>query len=121
MEPVTFEGSTITVGGRSWDVPHPVHDARWIDGRIIVIYKYGLGQTRARTPWSTHDPHPFHNVEAFDDAGRKLWTAENPSRDNVDAYDEFMSEEPLILWNFACCRCTIDPATGKLLKAEWSK
>ena len=122
MEPVTFEGSKITVGDRSWDVPYPVSDARRISGRIIVIYKYWLGPKQASTPWSTHDPRPFHNVEAFDDAGRKLWTAENPTRrDNVDAYVEFMSEDPLILWNFACARCTIDPTTGKLLKVEWSK
>jgi hypothetical protein len=92
-------------------VAHPVADARRIGDRIVVIYEYMSGPKRAA----------FHNVEAFDDAGRKLWTAENPGTGATDAYVEFMSEEPLIIWNFACFRCTIDPATGKLLNAEWTK
>ena len=121
MEPLTFEGSKITVGDRSWAVPYPVSDARRIGGRIIVIYKYWLGP-KHRSLLSTQDSGPFHNVAAFDDAGRKLWTAENPTRRNgADAYVEFISEDPLILWNFACFRCTIDPATGKLLNAEFTK
>jgi hypothetical protein len=108
----TFAGNLVTVGGRTWAVPYPIRDARRIGGRIVVIYDYLAGPRHAT----------FRNVEAFDDAGAKLWTAEHPSRcDPADAYVEFMSEVPLVVWNFACFRCTLDPATGKLLRADFTK
>ena len=53
--------------------------------------------------------------------GGKLWTAEHPGTGAADAYVEFMSEDPLIIWNFACFRCTIDPVSGKLLEAQFTK
>jgi hypothetical protein len=109
--PLTFAGNSITVGDRTWSVPYPVADARRIGDRIVVIYDYTSGPTNAAFP----------NVEAFDDAGRKLWTAENPGAGATDAYVEFVSEKPLALWNFACFRCTLDPATGKLLSAVFTK
>jgi hypothetical protein len=107
----TFAGNTVMVGEQSWSVPYPVHDARRIGDRIVVIYDYMSGPKGAA----------FRNVEAFDDAGRKLWTAENPGSGPADAYVEFMSESPLIVWNFACFRCTIDPVNGKLLDAVFTK
>jgi len=107
----TFTGNRLTVGDRSWVVPYPVRDARRIRDCIVVIYDYISGPKHAA----------FHNVEAFDDAGRKLWTAENPGTSAADAYVEFISAEPLIIGNFAGYRCTIDPATGKLLKAHFTK
>ena len=108
----TFSGTLVTTGDRTWAVPYPVRDARRIGDRIVVIYDYRSGPQHAA----------FRNVEAFNDAGERLWTAENPAPgDAADAYVEFMSEVPLVLWNFACFRCTIDPATGKLLRAEFSK
>ena len=107
----TFTGNRLTVGDRSWVVPCPVRDARRIRGCIVVIYDYMSGPKHA----------VFHNVEAFDDAGRKLWTAENPGTSAADAYVEFISVEPLIIWNYACLACTIDPATGKLVRADFTK
>ena len=106
-----FSGNRITVGDRSWTVPHAVRDARRIADQIVVIYDYMSGTKDAA----------FHNVEAFDAAGRNLWTAENPGLGATDAYVEFMSEDPLIIWNFACFQCTIDPRTGKLLRAVLTK
>ena len=108
----TFSGTLVTTGDRTWAVPYPVRDARRIGDRIVVIYDYRSGPQHAA----------FRNVEAFNDAGERLWTAENPAPgDAADAYVEFMSEVPLVLWNFAGFRCTIDPATGELLRAQFTK
>jgi hypothetical protein len=107
----TFSGNRVTVGDQSWTVPHPVRDARRIADRIVVIYDYMSGPKH----------EAFHNVEAFDDAGQKLWTAENPGAGAADAYVEFTSEDPLIIGNFTGFQCTIDPRTGKLLHAEFTK
>jgi hypothetical protein len=108
---IIFSGNRVTVGARSWTVPYPVADARQIGDRVVVVYDYLSGPKHAA----------FHNAEAFDDAGRKLWTAELPGPGAANAYVEFMSEDPLILWNFACLRCTIDPTTGKLLNTVFTK
>jgi hypothetical protein len=108
---LTFSGTRISVGDRPWTVPFPVADARRIGDRIVVIYDYRSGPQHSA----------FHNVEAFDDAGRKLWTAENPGTGAADAYVEIMSEDPLIIWNFTGFRCTIDPGTGKLLESQFAK
>jgi hypothetical protein len=107
----TFSNNVVTVGGQSWTVPYPVADVRAIGDRIVVIYEYMSGPKNSA----------FRNVEAFDCVGKRLWTAENPGTSAADAYVEFMSEVPLIIWNFACFRCTIDPATGKLLEAQFTK
>jgi hypothetical protein len=66
-------------------------------------------------------PRPSQNVYAFDDAGRKLWTVEISGSNPASAYVEFVSEEPLILWNYACCRCTVNPENGKLLDVVFTK
>jgi hypothetical protein len=110
--PLNFAGKVVTVGGTSWTVPHRVHDARRIGNHIIVLYDYTCGPPSG----------VFRNLEAFDEAGHKLWTAENPTNaDPVDAYVEFVSDAPLVVWNFACYACTIDPTTGRLLKAVFTK
>lgn len=107
----TFSGNHIRVGDRHWMVPYPVADARRIGDRIVVIYDYLSGPKDSG----------FHNVEAFDEEGRKLWVAEHPGTRAVDPYVEFMSEDPLVIWNFAGFRCTIDAGTGKLVEAQFTK
>jgi hypothetical protein len=106
-----FAGNVVTVGDRSWTVPYPVSDARRIGDRIVVVYDYRCGPV----------DRAFHNLEAFDEAGVKLWTAESPGTGAEGAYVEFMSAEPLVVWNFTCFRCTIDPADGRLIQAVFTK
>jgi hypothetical protein len=103
---LTFSANSITVGDLSWSTPYPVHDARWVGHRIIAIYDY------RSSPNSV-----FNNLEAFDETGHKLWTAENPG----DVYVDFMSEIPLVVWQFACLRCTIDVENGRVLDVVFSK
>ncbi|HSH96324.1 MAG TPA: hypothetical protein VK968_19410 [Roseimicrobium sp.] len=107
----TFTGNRIIVGDRSWSVPYPVADARRIGDRIVAVYDYMAGPKDGA----------FYNLEAFDDAGQKLWTAEHPGTGTTDAYVEFLCDDPLIMWNFACFRCKIDPENGKLLHAQFTK
>ena len=109
--PVTFEGRTLHVAGETWSVDYPISDACLIDDVVVVIHDYMSGPPRSQ----------FRNAEGFDVVGRKLWTAEHPTNETVDAYVKFIDWDPLVLWNFACFRCTIDPSTGKLLKAVFTK
>jgi hypothetical protein len=108
-ERFAFAGNTVRVGSRKWNVDYPVRDARLVGDSLVVIYEYTAGPRHRQ----------FQNVQAFDRSGGLLWTAEHPTAEIVDAYIEIVEVAPLILWNFACYRCTLDPVTGKLLKAQF--
>lgn len=108
---VSFDGSIVRVGGQSWAVRFPVADARLVGGVVVLLY----------APSSGPRDHQFRNVEGFDSGGRKLWTAEHPTNETADVYLQFLEVEPLRLWSFACYRCTLDPATGRLLDAVFTK
>jgi hypothetical protein len=108
---LTFSGSTVTIGDQTWEAPFPIRDGRFLDGCVLLIYDYMCGP-RGRV---------FYNFEAFDAAGKKLWTAENPGNGPADAYVSFMSDSPLVAWHYACFRCTIDPQSGRLLHTEFTK
>jgi hypothetical protein len=109
---LSFEANTLDVAGRAWSWRFPIADARLVDDVVVVIYDYMAGSSQNAA---------FPNVEGFDLSGRKLWTAEHPTNGPADVYVEFIQLRPLILWNFACYRCTIDPATGKLLDAVFTR
>lgn len=108
-EGVSFDGNSVRVGAHEWQVEHKVRDARLVGERVVVLYDYTVGPRHRQ----------FRNVQAFDRQGALLWTAEHPTTESVDAYIEFVEVAPLILWNFACYRCTLDPRTGKLLEAQF--
>src|SRR5436305_1613888 len=100
-----------------WDGGHldlslRVLDAIRLGDRILVIHDYMAY------------PHgkPAPNLVAYSPSGERLWTADNlGGSGETDCYVSFMSEEPLVVWNFACFRCRIDPQTGKLLESEFTK
>lgn len=106
-----FRDATVQILGQSWKAPYPIADARFLDGRVLLIYDYRLGPKDA----------PFYNLEAFDTAGRKLWTAEHAGSGPTSAYVEFISDNPLTVWSFACLVCTIDPQDGHLVNAVFTK
>jgi hypothetical protein len=106
---VSFAGACVRVGAREWNVRYPVRDARLVGCSVVVLYDYTAGPRHRQ----------FQNVQAFDRFGGLLWTAEHPTAETVDAYIEIVDVAPLILWNFACYRCTLDPCTGKLLDAKF--
>ena len=97
------------MGAREWKVDYPVRDARLVGDCVVVLYDHAAGPRHRQ----------FRNLQAFDRFGGLLWTAEHPTAESVDAYIEIVDVSPLILWNFACYRCTLDPRTGKLLDAKF--
>lgn len=87
-------------------------DAIRLGERVLVIHDY-MAYPRGK---------PSPNLVAYSLTGERLWTAENlGGLDESDAYVNFVSEEPLWVWNFACYRCRIDPGTGKLLERKFTK
>ncbi len=108
---VSFSGQTISVRGQTWEAPWPVKQAVVIDSKAVLLYDYMAGPKH----------HQFRNLEAFSFSGDRLWTAEHPGSDTADAYVEILSTSPLVVWNFACFRCTIDPSSGRLIEAQFTK
>lgn len=108
---VSFSGTTVRVGETTWDVAYPIRGVRLIDGRVLVLYDY----------WKGPRHRQFQNLEAFDLAGKHVWTAEHPTNETADAYVDFTRDEPLTLWNFGGFVCVVDPRTGKLVSAEFTK
>ncbi len=101
----------ILVNGEHWDLGRPVLDACQIGERVIVIFDY----------MSYPRPMQAKNLVAYDLQRNELWTGEHPTDQPTDTYVRFVSEEPLRAYNFACFECRIDPATGRLLHAEFTK
>ena len=64
---------------------------------------------------------PAQNLVAFDRKGKELWKAKNPSSAPTDAYVNFIDNEDLVVGNFAGYRCKIDPDTGDVLDAQFTK
>src|SRR4051812_23926420 len=108
---ISFSGQSVSVAGRTWQAPWPVKQAVVIDGRAVVLYDYMAGPKHRQ----------FHNLEAFSLSGERVWTAEHPGSDTADAYVEILSISPFVVWNFAGFRCTIDPSSGRLVEAQFTK
>jgi hypothetical protein len=78
---------------------------------VALIYEYTAGPRHRQ----------FQNLEGFDLAGRRLWTAEHATSETTDVYVNFLERGPLGAWSFACYVCVLDPRTGRLLSAEFTK
>lgn len=110
-EQATYNDRTITISGYSWKVDFPVRDLRVVGRSLIVLYDYMSGPNHRQ----------FKNLEAFDFKGNKLWTAEHPDNATSSVYVNFQKDDPLTIWNFGCYSCEIDPRSGKLLNAIFTK
>ena len=108
---VDFSGHTVSVAGHTWRAPWPVKQAAVLGERVVLLYDY-MAAPQGRQ---------FRNLQAFTFGGEPLWTAEHPTSEAVDAYVEILSTDPLIIWDFAGYRCTIDPSNGRLVDAEFAK
>jgi hypothetical protein len=91
----------------------PPREAIRLGERILVIHDY-----RA---YSNTDPAKNRNLIAYSTAGQQLWVAENPSKSEADVFLSFVCDSPLQVWNYACFVCTIDPETGRLIDARFTK
>ncbi|MCZ7652261.1 MAG: hypothetical protein M5U13_14280 [Thermoanaerobaculia bacterium] len=106
-----IEGGVVVSDGRPLDLPFPVTDARLIGGRIVVLYD----------PMSGPRFRQFPNVEAYGPGGERLWVARHPTSETADVYVQFLSTTPLRLHSFAGFECELDPATGRIVHAVFTK
>jgi hypothetical protein len=110
MKSLEFSDNNLDIDGTSFELEYNIEDARIIDNKVIVIYKFDELVPKHRL---------FNNCQAFDSNGTLLWTAEHPTNASADFYVNFIMDNKL--WNFGCFVCTCDFSTGKLLNAQFTK
>lgn len=62
---------------------------------------------------------PLRNLRAYSSSGELLWEAEFPEQ--ADYYYRIVSRSPLVALSFSSYRCRIDPATGRIIEAQFLK
>lgn len=120
MTNVQFEGRRLTVDSHVIELSMDILDAFELDGRVIVLGdpdSYLLDPQYRGRPDA--DIPAFRNLMAYSLDGTLLWEAEFPQ--DVDYYYEIVSRQPLVAASFSSFVCRIDPATGKIVSAEFVK
>ena|SRR5687767_14713520 len=112
MNKLQFKDNFLIIDNLIFHLNHIIRDARLIDNKAVVIFKYDDSVPR-------HSQ--FNNLHAFNQKGELIWKAEHPTNETADFYLDFISPESNKLWNFGCFICEIDFNTGKLLTAEFTK
>ena len=107
---IEINGNKVRFDGREINGEYPVCDARQARSILLVLYR----------PESFRGGQ-FRNLVAFDLSGCEVWRAELPTSMSMDAYYQIVSESPIIADSYCSYRCTINEATGKILKKEFFK
>jgi hypothetical protein len=107
-----FHSKKIIVNGHQWDTKHTVLDAVEFGDIIVVIYDYM--------------EFPKHgvakNLYGYSHEGHNIWIAENPTTQTNDGYVNFLKgKKGLWVGNFAGYSCQINPKTGRLIEAIFTK
>jgi hypothetical protein len=97
--------------GETWSFDKKIYEVRVIEGTILIIFDW--------MEWPKDKLAP--NLEAYDLANNKLWTAENIGMGGADAWVGIHNEKPLQVHNFAGYLCDIDIKKGKVLKSQFTK
>ena len=91
----------------------PVEEVQTIPGTdtAVVLLDYMAGP-----------PGPLENLVCVDGHGAVVWHARLPSAESTDAYVSFaFDRERLVAHTWSCHRVVIDPTTGTISGAEFTK
>jgi hypothetical protein len=107
---LSFAGRVLTVDGKDIRMPHVLIDAARFESGVVVVFDYMEFEKAKRC----------ENLWGLDLDANRLWVAEAPGS-SANSYVSLVSSKPLKAWNFACFICTLDPASGRLLEAKFTK
>lgn len=108
------------IEGKVIELDYAVRDRFELDGRIIVLldpddYLGDPGYPKERR----RGDDALRNLRAYSASGELLWEAEFP--EPADYYYKIVSRDPLVALSFSSYRCRLDPATGRIVEAEFVK
>ena len=109
---ISYDGSTVTVDGQTYQLDYRVADAIEYADRVVVLfdpdaYTAKFGQ--------------FANLVALSREGKKLWTAELPTTTSGDRYYRLVHRGTLQASSVYSFVCDIDPRSGRILRKEFVK
>jgi hypothetical protein len=91
---------------------YPVIEAREISGVVVVVFDYMAFPRDA----------PAKNLFGYSvTTGEQLWRTGGISTGATDAYTSVISEEPLVVGNFAGFDCQVDIITGNVVGKAFRK
>ena len=110
--PISFSERTVNVRSKSIELEYPVANAFMLGDKIIVLfdpdaYTEKFGQ--------------FKNLIAVNADGEKIWTAELPTNESGDRYQQVSSRSPLVAYSWKSFDCEIDESTGRIKKKIFTK
>ncbi len=109
---IKAEEKKIIVDGCEWNTKYTILDAIEFEDYVVVIFDY--------MEFPKHGV--ARNLFGFSREGKELWVAENPTTQSNDGYTNFLKREKgLWVGNFAGYSCLINPKTGKLIEAIFTK
>jgi hypothetical protein len=109
---IKAEGKRVLIDSYEWNTQYAILEAIEFDVIVIVIFDY--------LEFPNH--RVAKNLCGFSRDGNNLWIAENPTTQSNDGYTNFLKRENgLWVGNFAGYSCQIDPKTGKLIEAIFTK
>jgi hypothetical protein len=120
---ISYEGTSLNIGGRIVETPWPVREAFELDGRVVALLDQ---QAHLKVPIldirEMRNAPRGRNLFCYSPDGRLQWKAEFPGGDDSeDYYYRISSRSPLKVNSFSSFRCEIDPETGRIIRKEFYK
>ena len=120
MRETNLNNGTVIVGSVELDTGYPAREAFGLEDRVIVLLDPdGYLKDPDYPKERRRGKDALRNLRAYSTSGELLWEAEFP--EPVDYYYKIVSRSPLVALSFSSYRCRIDPATGKIIEAEFLK
>jgi hypothetical protein len=111
MMALTFKGRMVMIDDHEWEAEYPILAAREVQGLVCLIFDFMAFPNHRQA----------QNLRAYTPDGHSVWTAEHPTNETADCYTGFIESRTLGAYNFAGFNCELDPLTGKLQKAVFTK
>ena len=108
---LTVDNNCILANGGRIKAAHEVLQAVQVGVRVYVIYDY----------MEFPNELPARNLFAYDLTGAELWRAQDIGCGSIDAYTNFIAEEPLTVYNFGCFICVVSEDNGYILSTQFTK
>lgn len=109
---ISFEGRTLTIDGKAYELEHPIANAVKSDDQVIVLYDPDAFTSKVGQ---------FQNLIAVARNGRIRWKAELPSTTTGDRYYRFTLSGSLWASSVFSEVCEVDLANGRILRKEFVK
>lgn len=120
MRETVLRNGTVIVGSVELDPGYPVREVFDLEGRVIVLLDPDAYLKDPDYPKERRrGESPLRNLRAYSSSGELLWEAEFPEQ--ADYYYRIVSRSPLVALSFSSYRCRIDPATGRIIEAQFLK